>query len=322
MNVALRARHTVICARSRYTAALMLLRFAVLLVSLGWVVTAVRASDVDLVWRAPDQGCPDRAQLVEGLSQRLRRPVSTGSDAQVHVRADVAHPEAGYLLSLHMESKQGTEQRSLRAAECNELAQATVLIAALFITDSGEPTAGLPLTAAEVDGSLHPQWYVRAQLVGDIGTFPAANLGPGIMVGVALGDVRIELGGTHVFSQELRVAGSAAPVGRLQLTTAAAAVCYGVTRRPFVAPCLIGELGRLAASGDNVAQAQDRALVWAMAGASARASFELLRWLRGQAEIAGGLPWDHAEFGVQELGRAHRVANVVARLSLGVEGVF
>jgi hypothetical protein len=299
----------------------MPLRLTALLLSVGMFVASARASDIEFVWRAPAQGCPERGALLSGIDQRLQRPITVGPDAGVHVIADVAHESAGYLLSLRIESKQGTEQRNLRALGCNELAQATVLIAALFITDNAGAPVVAPLAAAPSDAAQR-SWYVRAQLVGDLGTFPVATLGLGIMFGVALGDVRVELGGTHVFSQELRVASSDAPVGRMQLTTAAAAACYGLLRRPFLAPCLIGELGRLAASGDNLRDPQDRTLVWAMAGASARTSLELLGWLRWHAELAGGFPWDHAHFGVQELGDAHRVASVVARLSTGLEGVF
>jgi hypothetical protein len=242
----------------------------------------------------------------------------------------VTREAAGYVLSLRVDSKQGTEQRSLRAVGCNELAQATVLIAALFITspltEHTDGAVALPLTAASSGAAASTQagraWYVRAQLVGDLGTFPAATLGPGFMVGLALGDMRVELGGTHVFSQTLRIAGSDAAVGRLQLTTAAAAACFGLLRRPFVAPCLIGELGRLAASGDSLRERQDRTLLWAMAGASARASLEVLGWLRWQAEVGGGLPWDHAQFGVHELGSVHRISSLIVRLSTGLEGVF
>lgn len=281
---------------------------------------SARASDLDLVWHAPAQGCPEREALLTGLDQRLQRKVTVGGDAAVHVRGEVVHEQAGYMLSLRVASKQGTEQRTLRALGCNELAQATVLIAALFVTDNTAPQASPP-SAAPAD-SPPRLWYVRAQLVGDLGTFPAATLGPSMTFGVALGDVRVELGATHVFSQALHVAGSDTPVGRLQLTTAATAACYGLLRRPYLAPCLVGELGRLTASGENLLERQDRTLLWAMAGASARASFDVFGWLRWHTELAGGFPWDHAEFGVQGLGSAHRVASVIARVSTGLEGVF
>lgn len=299
----------------------MTLRVTALFLSVGMFVASARASDVDLAWRAPTRGCPEREALLNGLGQRLQRPITVGPEAGVRVVADVVHEASGYLLSLRIDSKQGTEQRNLRALGCNELAQATVLITALFITNDADAHVKAPPTAASTE-TAQRLWYVRAQLIGVLGTFPIATLGPGVMFGVALGDVRVELGGTHIFSQELRLAGMDAPVGRMQLTTAAAAACYGLVRRPFLAPCLIGELGRLAASGDNLRERQDRTLLWAMAGASARASLELLGWLRWQAELAAGFPWDHAQFGVHELGSAHRVASVVARLSTGLEGVF
>ncbi|HET8937001.1 MAG TPA: hypothetical protein VFN67_26340 [Polyangiales bacterium] len=292
----------------------MLLRLAALLLSFPLWAANARASDVDLMWRAPDQGCPGQPELVTGLSQRLQRDVSSGSDADVHVNALVTREPAGYALLLSVISQQGTEQRSMRAAECNELAQATVLISALFIAEAVRAPDVPPPTAASRG------YYVRAQLVGDVGTFPAATLGPSVMLGLALGNIRVELGGAHVFSQELRASG--AQVGRMQLTTAAVTACYGLLRQPFVAPCLIGELGRLAARGDNLEQRQDRSLLWMMGGVSARASLELLGWLRWQVELAGGFPWDHAQFGVNDGASVHRVASVIARLSTGLEGVF
>ena len=288
------------------------------LLSFALFAAHAHARDLDLVWRAPAQGCPDRAALLQALQQRLQREVTSGSDADVHITADVAYEQAGYVLSLRTASNQGIERRELRAVACNELAQATVLITALLITDQ----PGLPPSAAETEQPQQASWYLRAQLVGDLGTFPVATLGPSVMGGVGFGRWRIELGGAHMFDQALHVSGSTAPVGRMQLTTAAATVCYGLMTRPFVAPCLLGELGRLAVSGDNLLDRQDRTLLWAMAGAGARASLELLGWLRWHAELAAGLPWDRAQFGVQELGSVHRVASLIARVSTGVEGVF
>ena len=294
----------------------MLLRGLAVIMSFVWWVASARASDVDLSWRAPAHGCPEHEDLLSGLAQRLEHPVTNGPDAAVHVTADVLQQEAGYVLSLRIDSKQGTEQRNLRAVGCNELAQATVLIAALFVADR----SSLQPSAAALPEGRARKWYVRAQLIGDLGTFPAASLGPSVMVGLALADLRIELGGAHMFDQALQIAGR--QVGYVQLTTAAAAACYGLLRRPYLAPCLVGELGRLAARGDNLAERQDRALLWAMGGASARASVELFDWLRWHAEVAAGFPWDRAQFGVAELGAAHRVASLIGRLSTGLEGSF
>lgn len=295
-----------------------MLRLCAWLSSFALFAAPAQASDVDLVWRAPAHGCPEHDALWRALQQRLQRDVTSGSDAEVHVTAEIAQEPAGYVLSLRIDSEQGIEQRVLRAVGCNELAQATVLITALFISDR----TGSQPSAAEAELPRERSWYLRAQLVGDLGTFPAATLGPGIMAGLGLGRWRFELGGAHMFDQALHAPGIAPPVGHMQLTTAAAAVCYGVLQRPFLAPCLVGELGRLAASGDDLLDRQERTLVWAMAGASARASLGLLGWLRWHAEVAAGFPWDRAQFAVQELGPAHRVASLVGRLSTGVEGVF
>jgi hypothetical protein len=142
------------------------------------------------------------------------------------------------------------------------------------------------------------------------------------MLGIALAGLQLELGGTYLLSQDVSIAGRDAAVGLLQLTTADAAVCYRVLRRPFVAPCLLGELGRLAAKGLNLPQFEDRTLLWLAVGASARLGVDIARWLRWQTEIAAALPWDHAHFGVRDLGSVHRIPAVIGRLSVGLEGSF
>lgn len=294
-----------------------------------------RASDLDVDWEAPEQACPSRDALIAGLAAQLQREVSVGPAAPVQLVGKITQEDLGFVLTLRLSSALGADQRTLRAAGCSELASAAIVIAALRLTQTEPPPpAAAPPPDARIDTAPSPvpppsarsrltrAFYLRAQLVGDWGTFPSLAWGPSVMLGASLGPLALELGGLHLVSQQLVLDQRVGPVGAVQLTTAAAVGCYRVLQRPWLAPCLLAEVGRLAAEGLDVAQPERRALLWAMVGVSARIALDITRWLRWHAELTGGLPWDRAELALRDLGPVHRIPAVIARLSTGLEGTF
>jgi hypothetical protein len=297
------------------------------LVLLGlWVVSfasSVRASDLDLDWAAPAHDCPDREQLRAGLSRRLAREVSFGSDAPVHVVARVEQTAFGYSLTLHTRSARGDDQRTLRARNCNELARASVLIVALLFPDHG---GSAPLdyandaddTAAELDTG-NWRWHARAEWVVDLGALPLAAFGPGLAIGVELGPASLELGGFALLPRAGTVASHAEPIATLRLTAAVASACLELVREPALAPCLALELGQLQGSGRELPYVTERSSLWLMPSAGVRASLPLTRWLRWSLGVALGLPWDRSAFTIRDLGLVHQVPNVVGRLTMGLE---
>ena len=279
-----------------------------------WAVASVasaQGNDLDLEWLAPAQVCPDREELRRGLSRRLQREVSLGSDAPIALHGEVVVEGEGYVLTLRARAEQGEgdERRVMRARTCNELARASVLFASLLFSrqapvapqDTQQPSAAVRL-------------YARAQLVADLGTMPAVALGPGAMVGLAFDPVLVELGGFAFLSQD-------AARSSLQLTAAAAVGCVRVLRFASVSPCLHLEVGSLHAEG-RFASAVSKNKLWLMAGAGVRAGLALTSWLYWLSEVSAGMPWDRAQFVVGGVGEVHSIPSVVGRLTTGLEGRF
>lgn len=277
------------------------------------------ASDVAVTWDVPRAGCPDVEQLRQGLSRRLQREVTFGAPAPMTLDAHIQPEGEGYLLRLRTESPHGVEQRELRARTCNELARASVLIAALSFTQGGDLASVAPHTDDHA-GRLQP--YARAQLVLDLGTLPALGAGPSLTFGIALERAAFELSGVLSWPQDASVASRPEPVARLQLMAASAAGCYALLQRPALAACLHVEVGVLHARSFNVATPRGSELLWLLPSVGARVALPLLEWLRWSSELSVGLPWDRATFAIDELGPVHRVARVIGRLQTGLEAGF
>ena len=108
----------------------------------GLLVVAAAPVDVlDLTWEAPTT-CPAAADVresIEGLVETVRHPQPTTVVAEVSAAED-----DGWVLALRVESALVSSHRTLRAESCEELANATAMIAAIaidpFATTADEPT--------------------------------------------------------------------------------------------------------------------------------------------------------------------------------------
>jgi hypothetical protein len=290
-----------------------------LLSALVFGAAPVRASDLALEWTAP-HGCPPKQALRDGLSARLGREISESSSAPVQVRATVVPLGGGYALDVQMRSSQGSQHRELRARSCNELARASVLMVALLLMDSPAATITNAATAARrsrpaASPAVGPI-YARTWVRGDLGTMPAAAVGPGIAVGLALSDTRLELGGTYLPAQSMYASGRAS-LGSLQLMAAHAGVCQVLSRAPEFGPCLRAELGQLHARGQNVARPTTQTATWFSGALGARLSFEVWRGLSWQSELAAGMPFERIRIAVHNAGELHRTAAIFGRFETG-----
>ncbi|HET6331597.1 MAG TPA: hypothetical protein VFG30_00195 [Polyangiales bacterium] len=293
------------------------LAFAVLLVA--W---SARASDLALEWTAP-RGCPTQDALREGLNARLGREIAVSSEAPVELRGTVVALGSGYALDVRTRSTAGSERRELRARSCTELARASILMAALLLmegTGSAPPDRANGNLRTRVPASSATRWgvFARTWVRGDLGSMPAAALGPGLAIGLAIADTRLELGGTYLPAQQMHFAGSDENFGSVQLMAAHAGVCQVLIRTPELGPCLRAEVGQLRARGEHLANNATRTGAWFLGAVGARLSFELWRGLSWQSEIAAGLPFQRIRIAVRDLDAVHRTPAVVGRFETGL----
>lgn len=280
-----------------------------------------RASELAIEWNAP-RGCPPQDALRDGLSARLGREISVGAEAPVEVHATIVAVGGGYALDLRMHSAQGSERRELRARSCNELARASVLMAALLLmetpgaTITGEIQAkrrSRPASSAAAIGPIYARTWVR----GDLGTMPAAAVGPGFALGLALSDTRLELGATYLPAQSMYASGGDS-LGSVQLMAAHANVCQVLLRVPELGPCLRAEVGQLRARGEHVASAMTASSAWFSGAIGARLGVELWSGLAWQTEVAAGVPFERVRVAVRNSGELHRTAAVFGRVETGL----
>lgn len=290
--------------------------------SLTCRTSRAHASDLALEWTAP-RGCPPQDALREGLASRLGREISIGADASVEVHATVVAIGSGYALDVRMRSAQGSEHRELRARSCNELARASVLMTALLLMDGPSATVTSGITpkrrsrrasSASSIGSMYARTWVR----GDLGTMPEAAVGPGIAVGLALADTRLELGGTYLPAQSMYGANGGASLGSVQLMAAHAGVCQVLLHVPELGPCLRAEFGQLRARGEHVARAMTASNAWFSGALGARLSVELWTGLAWQTEVGAGMPFERVRIAVRNSGEIHRTAAVFGRFETGL----
>ncbi len=273
------------------------------------------ASDLDVSWTAP-RDCPDRESLREGLSRRVGREVGFGADAALGVSGTIVAQGSGYELDLETRSAEGSERRTLQARSCSELARASLLIAALLLTEAPDRPA-----ASDADSGGRG-WFLfaRARAVGDLGSLAAASLGPGIGVGIGFGATQLELGGIWLPSQNLAAAVDGQAPGSLQLTAASASACYEFFRGPTFGPCVQLELGRLSGRGLNLATTTAVSTTWLVGSVGARVGVRLFESLYGYADLRAGMPWMRPRFGVHGLGAVHEVPALIGRLEVSLEG--
>jgi hypothetical protein len=302
---------------------------ALALASLG--LGSAHASDLALEWTAP-RGCPTQDALRDGLATRIGRDVTVSSEAPVELRATVVALGGGYALELRTRSAAGSERRELRARSCNELARASILMAALLLMDEPLGAGGAQLTPRDARSrnartrspastNARLSAYARTWLRGDLGSMPAAALGPGIAVGLAFANTRLEVGGTYLPAQQVHATGRTESLGSLQLMAAHARVCQVLIEVPELGPCLSAEVGQLRAQGENLANNATRTSPWFLGALGARLSFELWRGLFWESELTAGMPLQRIRIAVHDLpdvDEVHRTRAVVGRFETGL----
>jgi hypothetical protein len=291
---------------------------AMMLAAMLGLPCAARASDLDLSWSAP-AGCPERASLQQGIARRLGRPIALGSDAPVRVRGVISAAGSGYTLALETRLGDVSEERSLSARGCNELARAVILTASLLLV----PGAAAPerAHAGHEDDRAPRSWHiaVRAQLALDAGSLPRVALGPALALGVIVSSLQLELGGSYFPEQSIDAGSPRRQIGAVGLWAGRASVCRELWSALELAPCATFELGRIIVSGDALQHPEHAGATWLSTQIGLRFGVALVSGLHWQSELAIGVPLHHVELASHELGTVARVSSVVGRFGTGFE---
>jgi hypothetical protein len=275
------------------------------------------ASELALTWHAPS-GCPGLAELQAGLETRQGRPVQLGADAPVRVDASVTRDRAGFRLDLRTHTESGDSRRELYTQSCNELARATLLVAALLLS-TPPPAATVPAPGvSDAPSTIRTAWHVTLAGVLDAGKLVVFAPGAVAKLGLDLDALRLRLGALYLPPRGVAIDKVPGASVDLQLMAAEASLCYAVSRAPLLASCAYAELGSLRARGRNLGQDEVSSSLWFSAGLGAQLGFALTPWLDFEAELTVGSPFRRAQIATRDLGRVYQFSAVYGQLQAGL----
>jgi len=290
------------------------------------------AEPLALDWDAPD-GCPQESDVEALVAQRLGEH-STTSTPRLSASGRVTRTPTGFLLTLTTP----TGDRRLESTRCDELAHSAAVILALLIDpralpapvgerEAPEPEPP-PEALSEAPSSVTytrpfvTHWFLRAELVGDVGLLPRVSLGPGMAGGVVLHRTSLEIAGTYFPGQDVR-AEAGYDVADLRAFSGRLGACQALLGRPTLGPCGFIEYTRMTGRGDSGLDTSRKvdATVWSLL-AAARLGGALSASFGWMLEVGVAFPLEGASFrvGAGDAARSvHRTAAVLGRARAGIE---
>lgn len=245
---------------------------------------------VELVWSAPE-ACPD-ATVVRSRAERiLNRPLATPEGAPpLTVTASVTAASDTQPWTVRLET--GRASRTVQAASCDELANATALFVAILIEPSmlepqpeaappPEPAppppaapAPAPPTAVAPSSFSEPSWSLGASVGARSALVPDGALGLGLHGVFSWKALRTSVGGSVWLPDSKKLGGSEPQGAEIQVSSAFAELCLQL-ETPVLVPALCsgGEVSVLRAEGFGPGvepEARSAALVSLSAGGALR----------------------------------------------------
>lgn len=333
--------------------------FAVALLAAGPLTMAQPSDDGDapiaFTWDAPST-CPSSAAVI-AESHRLLGG-DTGGSRRVRGVATVSETAEGWQLVLETRVDGVEGRRELRAATCQQVADAAALILALAfdparvgivapdpVPDEPPPRPPPPpepapqrepkppppeptLEPAESDatsGDDDEAWLggsVALLATGDIGSLVGPAIGIGGAAGLRLAMIRIEAGGRYWFPQQERIDSSGAG-GAFDFATGYLQAGPGLRWSRLRLVGMAGvELGSLRAQGINVDRQQTASLLWVAARVGGAFTVTLASPLALRVDLGLAIPFDRPRWVLDDIGVVDRPAPVVGRLGGGLEATF
>jgi hypothetical protein len=277
--------------------------------SLGLALTAAvlapdawagEESGFQLTWQAPE-GCPPASAVELEIERLLAGSARERASAGLQVKGTVEH-EAQWLVTLDTTSKTASGHRTIQAATCQALANATALIVALIIDPDAvaahkdetkvvppTPVPSLPVAAPTTappepakQGARTTHGLLGFAAAGNLGVLPSADVALSVHLGVARQRWRIEARGAYGLRQVQSEALSDPPgaFGRFSFVAGTLAGCRTfLGPRIEVGPCASAEVGAVRGQGFGATENTSKNTPWVALGAGGLVLVQANRWL-------------------------------------------
>jgi hypothetical protein len=254
-----------------------------------------------LSWQAPPD-CPSRDDVRAELVRLLGGEIRLAAGRDLKASASVAH-EQTWSVSIETVRAGRSGRRSIEAASCQDLADATALILALTIdpdvvttrpTRPEPPTALPPLPAApppSVPTVARPappkqprpaDFLFGVQVQGSQGTLPSVDAGLGGSVGVVGRRYRVELRAAYGLRRDQTANAATLPgaYGQFNFLAGTLAGCFRLGQQALAfGPCVDAEVGVVSAHGFGASQGFPANKPWLAIGAGGYVAISLRsRW--------------------------------------------
>lgn len=283
-------------------------------------------------WQAP-ASCPSREDLSAAIARLLGGDIRVPQGGDIRARAVVAHGQT-WSVAIETELAGRPGQRSIEAASCQDLADATALIIALMIDPDAvaahaTPPKAVPATPPAETDPAHQrkpramQYLLGVHTAGIYRTMPSFDVGLGGGVGMAGRHWRVELRGSYGLrrDQKAMAAAPAGAYGEFGFAAATLAACFNLGRQgPAFGICADYELGVISARGAGVSESLPAQTPWSALGAGAYVAFPLGSHLSLPLHVDVMAPLRRTEFVFQnEPQPVFQAPAVGGRISVGVE---
>jgi hypothetical protein len=308
-----------------------LLSLSALLAMVG-TVHASETGTFDLDWQAP-AGCPAHDDVQTEVARLLGGEIriAQGKDIQAHAVAAYAQTWS-VAIETSLAGRQG--RRSIEAASCQDLANATALILALMIDPeavAAHTTQPLPPPPAEpVPAPEKKSWDIEYLVglhgAGSSGTLPSFDAGLGGGIGLAGRRWRVELSGTYGLRRDQKAAVAEVPgaYGRFNFMAAMLAGCFNLGGALAYGACADAEVGMVSAKGFGINQGLPARTLWLALGAGVYAAVPLRPYLSLPVHLDMLAPLRRSEFVFKDepgnvTGRVFKAPAAGVRISMGIE---
>ena len=299
------------------------------------------APSIDVRWTAP-AGCPDGAAVASSVEVLSGAKAVSEGGADLTVTGEVTLQEAGYGLSLTLETAGTTQVRMLEAADCQVLARAAALVIVVAL-DPVEVAARWPEPEAEPEPEPLPEPLPEPEPLPARPKVGPLEAGVGLNVGVAgrtlpgvgaalevapfVGIERIHarLSAQYRTPRTETLSDNPDAGARFQLVAGGVRLCPnampGSGRRVRIPLCAGVDFGAVLAEprGPAVRNGSGASSFWSAAAFEAGVAVQVARVVSITAAFEAGIALSRPSFRLEGGGQLHEVARFAPRGLLGVQ---